>query len=55
MGRVRAEKFLEKNTDLAAVLVLASGDIVLVTPAARVFFELTDRKFTVEVIGGGTR
>ena len=53
MGRARAEKFLEKNTDLAAVLVLASGDKVLVTPAAREIFELTDKKFTVEVIGGG--
>lgn len=55
MGRARAEKFLEKNTDLAAVLVLASGDKVLVTPAAREIFELTDKKFTVEVIGGGAR
>ncbi|MDO4562147.1 MAG: FAD:protein FMN transferase [bacterium] len=53
MGRAKAEKFLENNRDIAAVVVLDSEKRVLVTPAARRVFKLTDKDFHVESIGGG--
>lgn len=52
MGRAKAEKFLENDRDIAAVFVLDSEKRVLVTPAARRLFKLTDKDFRVEVIGG---
>lgn len=52
MGSRKASEFLARRPELAAVLVLAKGNRVLVTKAAQKLFRLTDESFSLQTVGG---
>ncbi|MEG1911718.1 MAG: FAD:protein FMN transferase [Cloacibacillus sp.] len=52
MGRKKADAFLKKNPEIAAVFLLSGKNEALVTPHAETLFQLTDKNYKKSIIGG---
>ena len=55
MGRARAEKYLEKHKEIAAIFLLDGENRILITDAARGLFTPSDKSFSLESIGKGKK